>query len=207
MSLFVRLYTLFDNSECDVNNGKRFFAYVIDWFLGSLFTMLPMCIMWLLLTKDMDKMAGVNVMYIAGQVSTSKAYLAGLLSTVFALFYYVVIPWKIHRGQTIGKRMMGFKIVQKNNEEVTLSTLIIRQVIGIIIIEGALYNVSGILHSMLSLATNINFISILMYVGLAISVCSGFLVLKINSRRMFHDYLAKTKVIAFEEEEHQNESI
>lgn len=207
MNLFLKMYTFFDHRTCDVTNGKRFFAYVIDWFLGSLFTMLPMCLMWLMLTNDMDRMAGVNVMYIAGQVSYSSAYLAGLISTLFALFYYVYVPWKIYPGQTVGKRSMGFKIVKTNDDEVTLKTLLLRQVIGIILIEGSLYTVSGILHSILSLATNINFITILMYVGLVISIMSGFVILKIESRRMLHDYIADTKVILFETQEHENESI
>lgn len=48
---------------------------------------------------------------------------------------------------------------------------------------------------------------ILMYAGLAVGILSGFMILKINSRRMFHDYLAKTKVVEYEEYMGENKSI
>lgn len=75
------------------------------------------------------------------------------------------------------------------------------------IIEGSLYTVSGVWHSMLSLALNLNLVGILMYAGLAVGILSGFMILKINSRRMFHDYLAKTKVVEYEEYMGENKSI
>lgn len=195
MSLFIKIYTFIDHRNCNVTNGKRLFAYVFDWFFGSLFTTLPMSIMWLMKTHDMQNMASVNVLNMSTHVTVSYAYLGGVLSIVFALFYYIFIPWKIYPGQTPGKRMMGFKITKLDDEEATIGTLFIRQFIGIMLIEGALYSISGVLHSILSLATDINFITPLMYLCLLISVLSGFLLLKGESRRAFHDYLAKTKVV------------
>ena len=207
MTMFMKVYTWLDHQLCDVSNAKRFFAYVIDWFAGSLCTMLPMCLLWMFWTQDMDRMANANVLLIAGQVSDAQAYLAGALSILFALFYYVYIPWRVTPGQTPGKRAMGFAIVKEDGSAVTLRALLIRQIIGIMVVEGALYNVSGIWHSMLSLALDVNLVTILMYVGLAISVLSGFLVLRVQSRRMLHDYLARTKVTAIHEETSKNESI
>lgn len=198
MNIFMKLYMKLDHSICDVTSSKRFVAYVIDWFLGSLFTMLPMCILWMMWTKDMDTMARTNVLLIAGHVGYAQAYLAGGVSILFALFYYVVVPWRIYPGQTVGKRAMGFKVVKLDETDVDLKTLVIREVLGIIIIEGGLYNVSGIIHSMISLALNLNLGQWLLYIGLGISIVSAFLALKMSSQRMLHDYLAKTKVIAFE---------
>lgn len=198
MNIFMKLYMKLDHSICNVTSSKRFVAYVIDWFLGSLFTMLPMCILWMMWTKDMETMSRANVLLIAGNVGYMQAYLAGGVSVLFALFYYVIVPWRIYPGQTVGKRAMGFKIVKLDESDVDLKTLILRQIIGIIIIEGGLYNVSGILHSLISLALNLNLVQWLLYIGLGISILSAFLALKMSSQRMFHDYLAKTKVIPFE---------
>lgn len=198
MNIFMKLYMKLDHSICDVTSSKRFVAYVIDWFLGSLFTMLPMCILWMMWTKDMETMSRANVFLIAGNVGYMQAYIAGGVSVLFALFYYVIVPWRIYPGQTVGKRAMGFKIVKLDESDVDLKTLILRQIIGIIIIEGGLYNVSGILHSLISLALNLSLVQWLLYIGLGISILSAFLALKMSSQRMFHDYLAKTKVIPFE---------
>lgn len=207
MSLFIKMYTLFDHSECDVNNSKRFMAYILDWFLGSLCTLLPMCLMWTIWTQDVDSMTDANVLFIAGQMGNTRAYLAGIISLVCALFYYVFVPLKIYPGQTIGKRTMGFKIVKKNNNEVDLKTLLIRQVIGIIVIESCLYNASGILYSIITLVTNINILNIMKFVGIGLGLFSAFLVMKMESRRMLHDYLADTKVILFEHSDRVDERI
>lgn len=207
MKLFIKLYTWMDHTPCNVSAGKRFFAYVIDWFLGSLVTMLPICFLWMYWTKDMNQMPNANVLLIAGNIGYTQAYLAGLLSVVFGLFYYVYVPWKLFPGQTCGKRAMGFRIKRIDEKRLDLKTLIIRQVIGIVIIEGSLYNLSGVLHSILSLATNVNFVNLLMYVGLAISVLSGFLSLRCESHRMLHDYIGKTMVELYEDETVKNQSI
>lgn len=205
MNLFIKLYTFIDHNACNVSSGKRFLGYIFDWFLGSLFTMLPLSIMWLLATHDMEHMSAVNIMNLAHYVSDTYAYIGGILSILFAFFYYIFIPWKIYPGQTPGKRMMGFKIVKTNDNEIDFKTLIIRQFIGIMIIEGAMYSVSGILHSLLSLATDINFITVLMYVGFVITVGSAFLLLKGESKRALHDYLANTKIIEFEVDDPEDE--
>lgn len=197
MNLLMKLYMKFDHSECNVTSGKRFFAYVIDWFVGSLCTMLPMCMLWMTLTKDLETMSSVNVFILASKCGYSQAYLGGLLSVVFALFYYVIVPWKIYPGQTVGKRTMGFKVVKLDGSDVDLKTLIVREVLGIMVIEGALYNVSGILHSLISLMIGLYLVQWLLYIGMAISVISAFLALKLPSQRMIHDYLAKTKVVEY----------
>ena len=207
MNIFIKMYTAFDHSTCDVNNSKRFMAYLIDWFLGSLCTMLPMCLLWMFWTQNVDTMTDANVLYIAGQIGTWQAYLAGAMSVVFALFYYVYFPYKIHRGQTPGKRAMGFKVVKTNGDDVDLKTLLIRVVIGIILVESVLYNVSGVCFSILSLATGVNFLTIMKFVGIALGLFSAFLVLKVESRRMLHDYMADTKVIVFESEVSEDQRI
>lgn len=39
MNIFFNLYMKLDHSECNVANGKRLFAYIIDWFFRkSLYT-------------------------------------------------------------------------------------------------------------------------------------------------------------------------
>lgn len=200
MQLFYRFYTLFDHTQCNVSNGKRLFAYLVDWFAGSLLTTLPLALIWLKQTKDMEAMARVNLMSLSSQVGVQTAYIAGCIAVIFALFFYVFVPLRVWKGQTLGKRMMEFKIVKTNGDDVTLKTLCIRQIIGIILIEGSIYSISTILHQALSLAFHINFIDSLMYVGLVISAFSVLLVIKFPSCRMLHDYLAHTKVIPFESE-------
>ena len=39
-----------DTRETDVEDGRRFAAYLIDWFLSALCMMLPMCLAWRVVT-------------------------------------------------------------------------------------------------------------------------------------------------------------
>lgn len=195
MTLYVRLKTLFDDNPSEVDVGKRFTAYLIDWFLGALFMMLPICLLWLFQTQDMEAMSNIDLWLVRSEISQPMAYVAGLLGIVFALFYYVYVPWKIYPGQTVGKRALGFEIVKKDGSDINIKTLLIRQIIGIIILEGTFYNVSGIWHTLVTMATGLNFTGILMYQGLIVSIFSAALCMLFKSHRLLHDYIAKTKVV------------
>ncbi|MDO4467797.1 MAG: RDD family protein [Bacillota bacterium] len=195
MNLYFKLKMWLDDTPGDVDVSKRFSAYLIDWFLGSLCTTFPLCLIWMFNTHDMENMAKVNLFQLWNSTSLSITVIAGILSIFCALFYYVWIPYKIYPGQTVGKRTMNIKIVKLDNTVLDLKTLIIRQVVGIVVLEGTLYNVSTLWHDLLSIVTGLNFTGILMYQGLICSILSIALCMLSNSHRMIHDRLAKTKVM------------
>ena len=68
------------------------------------------------------------------------------------------------------------------------------------LIEGTLYNGSGLLQDMLSLGTGLNFTGILLYVTLALTIVSLLAAFMAGSRRMIHDYLAGTVLVPVEED-------
>ena len=161
--------------------------------------MFPICLLWLFQTHDMEGMSRVSLWLIQDRLSTSQAYLAGCIGILFSLFYYVVIPWKIFPEQTLGKRAVGIKIVSLDEKDVSLKTLLVRQVIGIMILEGVFYNVSDIWHTLVSMMSGLNFTGILMYQGLIVGIFSAALAMVYKSHRLLHDYLAKTKVVLWQE--------
>ncbi|MGM9948191.1 RDD family protein [Floccifex sp.] len=195
MNLFFKLKLCLNDSKSDVSTSKRFTAYLIDWFVGALFMMFPMCLIWMSQTHNLEEMGHLNLWMIQSEISKESAVLAGCLAICFSVFYYVWIPYKVYKGQTLGKKMMNFKIVKTNNEEIDLKTLMIRQILGIMILEGTFYNVSSLWHDLLSLVMNLNFTGILMIIGLSISIISAAICMFSNSHRMIHDRIAHTKVI------------
>lgn len=195
MSIYVKLKTLFDDTPSEVDTGKRFLGYLIDWFLGALFMMLPLCLLWMFQTQDMESMRYLDLWLIEDRFSRSQAIVSGCLGLLAALFYYVYIPWRIFPGQTIGKRAVGIKIISIDNMSAGFKVLMVRQVIGIMILEGTLYNVSGLIRVLLSMITGLNFTGILLYQGLVTSILSVLMAMFFQSHRMLHDYLAKTKVV------------
>ena len=157
---------------------KRIIAYGIDWYLGSVLSSLPLILLYMSLHKD--------AVYIPQQLSIFKGYyqvIAGVLSLSVAFVYYVVLPiiWK---GQTVGKKLLGLKIVNDNYQEVNVKQLIIRQVIMIL--------------------TGYNIASIWIKVGLVITILSGILVIVLKSKKSLHDIVSHTLVVDIKSEDYKN---
>ena len=138
-----------------------------------------------------------DAVYIPQQLSIFKGYyqvLAGVLSLSVALVYYVVLPiiWK---GQTLGKKLLGLKIVNDDYQEVNLKQLIIRQVIMIFLVEGSIYTCSNMFHQLVNVLTGYNIAAIWNKVGLVISVLSGILVIVLKSKKSLHDIVSHTLVV------------
>jgi uncharacterized RDD family membrane protein YckC len=176
----------------DVPSWKRFVAYMLDWYLGSIFTSLPMVMIYMKVTNTNN--LNVNLF----QYPKQYAQLAGGLGLLFALFYYVIVPLCIWKGQTLGKRWLHFKIVKKDGHDVFLKELFVRQIIGIFLIEGALIFPSNLFHQILSLASNVNFVTPLMYVGIGISVLSAVFVVFRKDGKAIHDLISSTRIIGVE---------
>lgn len=177
-------------ANCDVPAWKRFAAYMVDWYLGCIFTALPMVLIYMKAKNTQD--FSINLF----QYPKEYALLAGCLGLIFALFYYAIVPLTIWKGQTLGKRWCHFKIVKLDGSEVLAKDLFIRQVIGIFLIEGALIFPSNLFRQIISLISNSNLITPLMYVGIAISILSALFVLFRKDHKAIHDLISNTKVMS-----------
>lgn len=174
-----------------VSLSKRFLGYLIDWYVGGLCTAIPISVMSQKLTNTM---LNQNIV----EFEEPYGIIAGVLAIVFAIFYFVIVPTFIYKGQTLGKKLCKIKIVKKSNEEITLKNMLLRQVVGIIIIEGSLVTASAIWHSIVTIITQVNFISPLMYLGFVMTAISILLMLFKGENRAIHDYLGGTKVVNYE---------
>lgn len=177
-----------ENNKSNVNVSRRFLGYIIDWYVGALCTALPIA---LISQKLTNTMTNQNIIEFQG----SYGIIAGILALLFAVFYFVIIPTFIYKGQTIGKRICKMKIVKKSNEDVELKNIFLRQVIGVIVIEGALVTASTIWHQLLTMFTRFNFVTPLMYAGFVITAISVCLLLFKGENRALHDYIGNTKVV------------
>lgn len=193
LALKIKLLGWLDQNPSNVNPAKRLFAYLIDWFLGALCMMLPLCLAWMFITHDQENMTSVNIFSLADVSSASLALAVGALALIFALFYYIWIPYKVYPGQTIGKKNMGIKIEKADGSKLGFKDILLRQGLGLLILEGILFNPSRLWQDMISLSTGLNFSGYLLYAGIAVTVISIFLAVISNSKRMLHDYLANTK--------------
>lgn len=170
---------------------RRFFAYLIDWYVGALCTAIPISIVAYQTTGDLTNQYLVDYPHPFG-------FVAGVLALLFAFAYYILIPLFVWHGQTPGKRLCGIKIVQEDGSPVALPNLALRQIVGVTIIEGVIANASSVWHQMLTIATGVNFVHPLMYVGFAITLVSCFMILIRKDHRCLHDFIGGTRVALVE---------
>lgn len=172
----------------EVSLGKRFGAYLIDWYVGALFTALPISLVG-------QKLYGTMTNQNITSFDQPAGLIAGICGVLLAIYYYFIIPIGKNKGQTFGKKVFKIKIVQLNGENATIRQLFIRQVIGIMIIEGVMVSASSIWHQIIMILTGINIVTPLMYIGFIIVIISAILFIFKGEHRTLHDYLSKTKVI------------
>ena len=200
--LYTKLYAITDHTPCDVDTPKRFGAYILDWVVGGIFTGLPAVLLYSGLTKKQDMFGGLYVFESLGY-ARSWAFLAGALCILFALFYYVYVPWRIWPGQTLA----GYRMEKTNGTAVDLITLLKRQAIGGFLLEGAAFVASNYIRQLVTLSLSYYVDYYWQIAGMILTALSLILVMKTDSHRALHDYLAKTRVTCVEKQKNEHSSI
>lgn len=188
-----KLFAKFDHEKTNADTTNRVFAYVIDWVVGTFVAAFPTVFMYMSITKTSE--LNQNILIFPDQLG----YIAGALSILFSLIYFVYLPLK-WKGQTVGKRFMDLKIVKTDGSDVTLKTMLLREGLGRLLLEGCMVAGGKYVYQLLTLVTQVDLVIPLTFISAAICVFSLLIALRCESRRTLHDYLAKTKVIAIEKE-------
>lgn len=168
---------------------KRFIAYAIDWYLGGALASIPLILLYMSLHEDASYIPQVITIF-----EGSYQLIAGCLSFSVSLLYYIGIPLYT-KGQTLGKKFLGLKIVGNHYDDITVKQLLIRQGIMILLVEGSIYTASNMLHQMINVVTGFNFASLYAYIGVVISLISVICVFVFQSKKSLHDIVAKTLVV------------
>ena len=182
-------YTIPKKEKDAVNLWRRFFAYLLDWLFGTFFAAFPVVILNGIVqntTVVTDDLLTIPYPY---------SYIAGGLALLFSFIYFVLIPLKIWKGETVGKHLMHMKIVRTDGSDVGFGSLVLRNMFGMILIEGALFTTSTYLRQMAALVTGeVRVMQYLYYAGIGITIISILLVMFTNSNQAIHDLMGKTRV-------------
>lgn len=176
------------------NQGKRFSAYLVDWFLGGLVIMFPISIYYLQQTHDLNSLRGVSINTIVDQFGTEQGIFISAIAIIGGLVYYVLIPM-VMNGQTLGKKMFDLKIVTSDGNECSNKVIVIRQLVVLIGLETYLYSVSHLIIYFLELTLKLELLRYVYSVGILISGLSCILVAFTHEHLAIHDMLSKTKVV------------
>lgn len=202
--LWRKLTPWLDRKPTKVKFITRFIAYVIDWAIGGIIAGFPAVFIYAAVTKRSDMFSDLYV-FPALDFPVYWSFVAGIFCVLVALVYYVYIPYKKYPGQTLGKKWMKIKIMRLDGQPLDLKTLFIRQILGLMLLEGVSMVVTNYIRQMLTLATGFYLDYYLLAFGSFITVISCILVFNTPSARAIHDYMAKTRVALEDEEYHVTE--
>ena len=175
----------------DVPMPRRFLSYLIDWYVGALCTAFPIAVI-------SQKLYGTMLKQNILEFPSPYGAIGGIVGIICAFAYFVIVPMYIYPGQTLGKHICKVKIVQDNGEDIQMSHLLLRQILGMFVVEGALVSASTLWHQLATLCFGFNFVTPLMYAGLVVGIISALLVVFTGSHKAVHDYIGKTKVVMSE---------
>lgn len=181
--------------EGKINNFSRLIAYFIDWYIATMVAGIPIVLINSFVKHTTDVSQDLSTL------PTNMAILAGILGIVFYIGYFVVLELFVYKGQTFGKRIMKIKVVKQDGSNVDFWTIIKREVIGVMLIEGYIANSSSYLRQIVSIATGVNVMDMAVYLFGIISAISILMGMVSTSRKMIHDYIAGTCEISNKEEQ------
>lgn len=168
---------------------RRACAVMIDWYLASVLAGIPVMFIYSIESGEATTASSLSSM------SLKWGLIAGVLAIIAASIYYIYIPTFVYKGQTPGKKLLGVKIINLDNSEVNLKTMLRREIIGVAIIEGGIVCTSEYIRQMIELGSNYKVYSILGILGSVVTVISIIVLLVTKEKRMIHDFIGRTKVV------------
>ena len=157
--------------KVNVNNFSRIVAYIIDWYVATMVSSIPIVIITSIVNHTTVITQELNKLPLMWGVIT------GILATIFYLGYYFVLELKVFKS------------------------ILLREGLGVMIIEGYLANSSSYLRQIIQLFTDVNIMDISVYLFGIISAISILMGVASPSRKMIHDHIAKTHIISTKEEQ------
>ncbi len=167
--------------------NKRIFAFLLDWYLGSAFSAVPVGILWNMRTGETAINTDITLF------EAPWGWLAGLLGLLFGAIYFYGIPCRIWRGQTFGKRLMNIRIIGEDGQPLPADRLALRQIAGVMILEGSFMLTGKYVTQMLAMLTTGTVGTVLGYTMFAIFLLSVWMVYK--GGNAVHDLWACSKVV------------
>ena len=168
---------------------NRLIAYMIDWYISTCLISLAISIVQSVVNNELVITNSIE------RLNSIQAIFALIIGVCFVMIYYCYpLFLKKYDGQTIGKHIMGLKVVRYDYQSLTLKDYFMRYLIGLIVIEENLNTCSFVFRSTLSLLCPHIFVEIIYDVGIILCIISIILVFT-KKHKMIHDLISKTQVI------------
>ncbi len=156
---------------------KRILAFSIDIYLGSLLATLPISLASMYFLGEMTQ----NVFLL------DKTVAIGMIVLSFAILflYYLVVPWKLFKGQTIGKRLVGIRICFNDDQ-----ALFKRQFLMML----TMTSLTKLVIQLVGIISGYNFVDVFIDLARSAAFVSLMLIVFTKNRRSIHDMISGTFV-------------
>lgn len=185
---------IIESNPATVNNFKRLFAYVIDWYAASMLAGIPVVLIYSIFFQDLEITQNITLLPMPYSI------LAGILAIIIYLAYFIIVPLKIYPGQTFAKKIMNIKVVKSDDSDVDFMSLFKREVIGVMIVEGYIAASSSYFHQIINILIGQDLNHIYIYLFGIMTAISMLWACASPQRKMFHDYIGKTKLVITSED-------
>ena len=168
-----------------VNPLRRLVAYMLDWYLATMLAGAPL----VLVNSMRSGVASANSSIPPG----TQGWVWGIIAILLGAAYYM-LPLVWH-GQTVGKRLLHLRICTLEGKSPSAGALLLRQIVGVLLIEGGLAFPSQLLRELIARAFGAEVANIVRIAMVAATLVSIMLGLYTPSRRMLHDRISGTHEI------------
>ena len=167
---------------------RRIIAYAIDWYIVSMLSILPINLIYSLVYHE------INIQNTITGLPPVYALIACTAGLLLAGLYLIYLPYKTN-GQTLGKKLTRLRIVRNDEKQMDLLTLVKRNGICLMMVEGAFYTCTIYFWETLDLLTSFSLASSILTIFTVISGASMVLCLIHRKHTMLHDVISHTTVI------------
>lgn len=168
---------------------KRLIAFIVDWYVASVLAGIPVLLIYSIESGE------AHIAKSLASMSFTWGMVAGILAIIFASAYYWIIPTYCYKGQTLGKKLVGIKIVSENNNEVSVGNIFKREILGVMLVEGGLICSSDYLRQIVQMNSSNTMYTLLGLVATMITAISIIMLFTNSESKMLHDLIGKTKVV------------
>lgn len=173
---------------------ERILAFMLDWFIAGILSGLPAVITYSQLTGTGKPIKDMYVFEALGYGKSLTLMLA-LACMAIGFLYYVIIPWKVYPGQTLGKKMLNLKIVSTKGKQIGFETYFLRNFLLLFFAEGVATPLSMYIRAFFTTITRFYVDTYLSWMWNVITIISMIMLFYSRKHLALHDYVSKTSVI------------
>ena len=168
---------------------KRFIAFIIDWYVSSFAAMIPVIAAQSILAKDLVLENRIDLL------PTVPAAVSAAVATVIYIVYFCALPLKNEHTQTLGRKLLDLRLEEVNGNHPGFKNLFLREVVGVLILQGNTTSVNTYITSVISDLVNTGaFVPYIQAIFIVILTLSSVLVL-VKDHRNLQDRLSGTRMV------------